>query len=156
MQASLDIELKARADAVRAKKKFETQFNDCEMQLEHANKQLSEQAHLSKKLQVTIKEMQDQMDEDARNHEEMREQFGIQERKLTIVMTELDETRNALEANERARKSYQLILNDYNFIRTVAVPNRPGRLMLPLHTKPNWRKCSRFDSFIFNTLRPVM
>ena len=48
--------------------------------------------------------MQDQMDEDQRNHEELREQFGIQERKLTIVMTELDETRNALEANERSRK----------------------------------------------------
>ena len=48
--------------------------------------------------------MQDQMDEDQRNHEELREQFGIQDRKLSIVMTELDETRNALEANERARK----------------------------------------------------
>merc|ERR1712096_567815 len=50
------------------------------------------------------KEMQDQMDEDQRNHEELREQFGIQDRKLTIVMTELDETRSALESNERARK----------------------------------------------------
>merc|ERR1712183_258720 len=91
-------------DAVRAKKKFETQLNDTEMQLEHANKSLAEQGKMFKKLQVTIKEMQDQMDEDMRNHEELREQYGIQERKLTIVMTELDETRNALEANERARK----------------------------------------------------
>merc|ERR1712002_1325779 len=98
MQASLDIELKARADAVRAKKKFETQFNDCEMQLEHANKSMAEQGKLVKKLQVSIKEMQDQMDDDARNHEEMREQYSISERKLTIVMSELDETRNALEA----------------------------------------------------------
>ena len=48
--------------------------------------------------------MQDQMDEDQRAHEEMREQYGIQERKLTIVMTELEETRNALESNERSRK----------------------------------------------------
>lgn len=48
--------------------------------------------------------MQDQMDEDQRNHEELREQFSIQERKLTIVMSELDETRNSLEANERASK----------------------------------------------------
>ena len=36
----------------------------------------------------------------------MREQFVIQERKLTIVMAELDETRNALESNERARKRH--------------------------------------------------
>jgi len=104
MQASLDVEIKARADAVRLKKKFETQLNDAELQLEHANRSLAEQTKLIKKLQVTIKEMQDQMDEDQRNHEELREQFSIQERKLTIVMSELDETRNALEANERARK----------------------------------------------------
>merc|ERR1739838_829842 len=104
MQASLDIEIKARSDAVRAKKKFETQLNDAEMQLEHANLNLTEQCKLTKRLQVTIKEMQDFIDDEARNHEELREQFSIQERKLTIVMSELDETRNALEANERARK----------------------------------------------------
>ena len=55
MQASLDIEMKARSDAVRAKKKFETQLNDAEMQLEHANRNLTEQVKLSKTLQVTIK-----------------------------------------------------------------------------------------------------
>merc|ERR1712038_1077591 len=104
MQTSLDIEIKARADAIRSKKKFEGALNDTEMQLDHANKSLSENGKLVKKLQITIKEMQDQMDEDMRNHEELREQYRIQERKLTIVMTELDETRNALEANERARK----------------------------------------------------
>merc|ERR1739838_167700 len=104
IQASLDIEMKARADSVRARKKFETQLNDAEMQLEQANRSLADQANLSKKLQVTIKEMQDLIDDEARNREELREQFSIQERKLTIVMSELDETRNALEANERARK----------------------------------------------------
>merc|ERR1712096_603764 len=65
---------------------------------------MSEQTKVLKKYQVTIKNMQDQMDEDQRNYDEMREQFGIQERKLTIVMTELDETRSALESNERSRK----------------------------------------------------
>merc|ERR1739838_1208711 len=104
MQASLDIEIKARADSTRAKKKFETQLNDAEMQLEHANRNLADQGKLSKKLQVTIKEMQDYIDDEARNSEELREQFSIHDRKLTIVMSELDETRNALEANERARK----------------------------------------------------
>merc|ERR1712183_1092005 len=104
LQASLDIEMKARADAVRSKKKFEGQLNDIELQLEHANKNLSEQTKTVKKYQVTVKDMQDQMDEDQRNFDEMREQYGIQERKLTIVMTELDETRSALESNERSRK----------------------------------------------------
>merc|ERR1712183_135192 len=110
MQASLDIEVKARADSMRSKKKFETQLNDVEMQLEHANKSMSEQTKVLKKYQVTIKDMQDQMDEDQRNYDEMREQFGIQERKLTIVMTELDETRSALESNERSRKQAEVEL----------------------------------------------
>merc|ERR1712165_155477 len=104
MQTSLDIEIKARADAVRSKKKFETQLNDTEMQLDHANKSLSESGKMVKRLQVSLKEMQDELDDSARNHEELREQFSISERKLTIVMSELDETRNALEMNERSRK----------------------------------------------------
>ena len=48
--------------------------------------------------------MQDQIDDDAREHGELREQFNIQERKVAIIMTELDETRSALESNERARE----------------------------------------------------
>merc|ERR1712096_284740 len=106
LQASLDIEMKARADAVRSKKKFEGQLNDIELQLEHANKNLSEQTKTVKKYQVTVKDMQDQMDEDQRNFDEMREQYGIQERKLTIVMTELDEALSEVKgADERAKKA---------------------------------------------------
>ena len=55
MQASLDVEIKSRADAVRAKKKMESQLNDTELQLDHANKNLQEQLKLVRKLQVTIK-----------------------------------------------------------------------------------------------------
>lgn len=55
MQASLDVEIKCRADAVRAKKKMESQLNDTEMQLDHANKNLHDQLKLVRKLQTTIK-----------------------------------------------------------------------------------------------------
>jgi len=44
------------------------------------------------------------MDEDQRIHEELREQFGLQERKINIITSELEELRAALESNERARK----------------------------------------------------
>merc|ERR1739838_866127 len=104
MQASLDIEIRARADSARAKKKFESQLNEAEAQLESSNHALVEQRNLVKKLQVTIKEMQDQMDNNAIGYDELREQFTMQERKFTIVMSELDETRSGLESNERARK----------------------------------------------------
>ena len=58
MQASLDAEVKSRSDAVRAKKKMESQLNDTEMQLDHANKNLQDQLKLVRKLQTTIKVMQ--------------------------------------------------------------------------------------------------
>ena len=44
------------------------------------------------------------MDEDQRIHEELREQFSNQERKFTMLSTDYEETKSALEANERARK----------------------------------------------------
>lgn len=44
------------------------------------------------------------MDEDQRIHEELREQYSLQERKLTIIIAEYEEARSALESNERARK----------------------------------------------------
>merc|ERR1712002_50833 len=56
MQTSLDIEIKARSDAVRSKKKFESQLNDVELQLDHSNKNLAESNKIVKKLQGTIKD----------------------------------------------------------------------------------------------------
>merc|ERR1712136_68820 len=53
--------------------------------------------------------MGDQMDQDALAHEELREQYSLNERKYTILHAEFEETRVALDTNERARKS----ANDY-------------------------------------------
>lgn len=49
-------------------------------------------------------DLQVQMDEDARQHEELREQYNLQERRLSLLQTELDEVRSALEGSERSRK----------------------------------------------------
>ena len=57
-----------------------------------------------------LKEIQDQMDEDQRIHEELREQFSNQERKLTMTMTDYEESKSALEANERARELIRFAL----------------------------------------------
>lgn len=46
--------------------------------------------------------MQDQIDQDALAHEELREQFSLNERKYTILHAEFEETRAALDTNERA------------------------------------------------------
>uniref|UniRef100_A0A643CF62 Uncharacterized protein n=1 Tax=Balaenoptera physalus TaxID=9770 RepID=A0A643CF62_BALPH len=104
LQASLEAEAKGRAEALRLKKKMETDLNEMEIQLDHANKNNSELVKTLKRLQQQIKDLQVQMDEDARQHEQLREECSLQERRLSLLQTELDELRSALEGSERARK----------------------------------------------------
>ncbi|EPQ13695.1 Myosin-7 [Myotis brandtii] len=104
LQTSLDAEAKGRAEALRLKKKMETDLNEMEIQLDHANKNNSELVKTLKRLQQQLKDLQVQMDEDARQHEELREQYNLQERRLSLLQTELEEVRSALEGSERSRK----------------------------------------------------
>ncbi|XP_004705615.1 myosin-16 [Echinops telfairi] len=104
LQASLEAEAKGRAEALRLKKKMETDLNEMEIQLDHANKNNSELVKTLKRLQQQIKDLQVQMDEDARQHEELREQYNLQERRLSLLQTELEEVRSGLEGSERSRK----------------------------------------------------
>lgn len=55
MQASLEAEAKGRAEALRLKKKMETDLNEMEIQLDHANKNNSELVKTLKRLQQQIK-----------------------------------------------------------------------------------------------------
>ncbi|KAH1183969.1 hypothetical protein KIL84_014585 [Mauremys mutica] len=104
LQSSLEMEAKGRAEALRLKKKMETDLNEMEIQLDHANRNNSELVKTLKKLQQQIKDLQIQMDEDARQHEELREQYNLQERRLSLTQTELEEMRTGLEGSERSRK----------------------------------------------------
>uniref|UniRef100_A0A670KDL9 Myosin heavy chain 16 n=1 Tax=Podarcis muralis TaxID=64176 RepID=A0A670KDL9_PODMU len=104
LQSSLELEAKGRAEALRLKKKMETDLNEMEIQLDHANRNNSELVKTLKKLQQQIKDLQIQMDEDARQHEELREQYNLQERRLSLLQTELEEVRTGLEGSERSRK----------------------------------------------------
>ncbi|XP_078095930.1 myosin-16-like [Mustelus asterias] len=104
LQASLEVETKGRAEALRLKKKMEADVNEMEIQLEHANKNNAELVKTLKKLQQQLKDTQAQMDEDSRRHEELREQFNLSERRISLLQTELEEHRNTLESSERSRK----------------------------------------------------
>ncbi|XP_066529702.1 myosin-16-like [Hoplias malabaricus] len=112
LQASLEAEAKGRAEALRMKKKMESDLNEMEIQLDHANKNNSELVKTLKRLQQQIKDMQMQMDEDARVHEELREQYSLQERRLSLLQTEMEEIRCGLEASERSRKLMEQELLD--------------------------------------------
>ncbi|KAM9208921.1 LOW QUALITY PROTEIN: uncharacterized protein MYH16 [Dugong dugon] len=104
LQASLEAEAKGWAEALRLKKKMETDLNEMEIQLDHANKNNSELVKTLKRLQQQIKDLHVQMDEDAWQYEELREQYNLQEWRLSLLQTELEEVRSTLEGSERSRK----------------------------------------------------
>lgn len=54
MQASLEAEVRSRSEAVRLKKKMESDLNEMEVQLGHANKQAAEGQRTIRYLQTQV------------------------------------------------------------------------------------------------------
>merc|ERR1712142_728300 len=105
MQATLDVEVKARSDAARAKKNLETSNADLEMQLDITNKNLKESGNAVRRLQGAVKEAQDAADAGSIALSELQDQFSAVERKAVLISAEYDEVKSSLEINERARKA---------------------------------------------------
>lgn len=59
-----------------------------------------------------IQDLQVQMDEDARQHEELREKYTLQERRLCLMQAEVAELKGGLEASERSRRQIEQELVD--------------------------------------------
>merc|ERR1712193_236524 len=104
MQTTLDSEIRARGEAIRAQKKMESDFNDLEIQLGHANRQCTEAQKCVKALQQQNKDLQVTVDDSARTSEDLAEQCAVVERRANLLQSELDEMRAALEQAERGRK----------------------------------------------------
>merc|ERR1712036_170174 len=66
MQTSMDSESKARAEAIRQKKKLEGDFNDLEIQLGHANRNASDAQKQVKILQAQVKDSVAKFDDSER------------------------------------------------------------------------------------------
>ncbi|KAH0629555.1 hypothetical protein JD844_011707 [Phrynosoma platyrhinos] len=112
MQSTLDAEIRSRNDALRLKKKMEGDLNEMEIQLSHANRQSAEtQKHL-RNIQGQLKDSQLHLDDALRGNEDLKEQLAMVERRNTLMTTELEEMRAALEQTERARKVCEQELAD--------------------------------------------
>merc|ERR1711972_1299027 len=114
MQTTLDSESKARAEAIRTKKKLEGDFNDLEIQLGHANRQAAESAKQAKHVQSLLRDAQVKADEADRKVEDMVEQMAVTERRSNLLTGEIEELRNAVEQAERGRKLAETELNESN------------------------------------------
>ncbi|XP_035686559.1 myosin-6-like [Branchiostoma floridae] len=104
LTTSLEVESKGRAEAIRQKKKIESDLNEVEVQLDTANKANSEARKLLAKYTNQLQEMQVQLDDEQRAKEELRERCSTAERRVNMYTSELNELRAQMEIAERNRK----------------------------------------------------
>ena len=114
MQASLEAEAKGKAEALRMKKKLESDINELEIALDHSNKANSDLQKHIKKLQTDLKDMQQRVEDEQRLSSEYREQYGIAERRANALNGELEESRTLLEQSDRGRRQAEAELSEAN------------------------------------------
>ncbi|XP_047497817.1 myosin heavy chain, muscle-like [Penaeus chinensis] len=114
MQASLEAEAKSKAEALRMKKKLESDINELEIALDQSNKANADIQKAVKKAQLELKDMQARIEEEQLVASEYREQASASERKANAVNGELEESRTLLEQSDRARRQAESELADSN------------------------------------------
>jgi len=112
MQASLEAEARAKAEALRSKVKLESEINDLEIILDSANKANSDISMTIKKIHLEMKDMQDRYAEEQRLSGEYREQFSVAERRANSLHAEVEESRTLLEQSDRGRRQTEADLSD--------------------------------------------
>ena len=112
MQASLEAESRAKAEALRIKKKLESDINELEIALDHANKANAEGLKTVKRYQGQLRDTIQAFESEARLRQQVVEQVGITERKAAALAGEMDESRALLDSAERAKRQLDVDLSD--------------------------------------------
>merc|ERR1712121_372285 len=101
--ASFEAEQKAKAEALRLKKKLEGDINELEIGLDHANKANAEGLKAIKRYQGQLRETIQAYEDEARQRGQVVEQVGISERKAAALSGEVEESRALLDSATRAQ-----------------------------------------------------
>merc|ERR1711944_113178 len=88
--ASLEAEQRAKAEALRLKKKLESDINELEIALDHANKANAEGQKAIKRYQGTLRDTIQGYEDEARARQQVMEQVGISERKANALSGEVE------------------------------------------------------------------
>lgn len=112
MQASLEAEVKSKAEVLRIKKRLESDISELEVSIDHSNKAYSDLQTQVKKLQGETREMQTRIEEEQRQASEYREESCISERRANALNSDLEEARSLLERAERGRRQAEGELAD--------------------------------------------
>ena len=112
MQASLEAEARAKTEALRIKKKLESDINELEIALDHANKANSEAHKSIKRYQAQLRDVETAFEEESRQRQEISEKAGLCDRKANALQGELEEARALLDSADRGRKQAEMELSD--------------------------------------------
>merc|ERR1711934_1208569 len=77
LQASLEAEARAKAEALRIKKKLESDINELEIALDHANKANAEAHKSIKRYQAQLRDVEGLYEEEGRQRREIAEKAGL-------------------------------------------------------------------------------
>jgi myosin heavy chain 6/7 len=110
--ASLEAEQRAKSEALRIKKKLESDINELEIALDHANKANSEGQKAIKRYQGSLRDTIQSYEDEARSRQEVMEQVGISERKANALSGEVEESRALLDSADRSKRQLDSELAD--------------------------------------------
>ena len=140
MQASLESEQGAKAEALRIKKKLEGEINELEIALDHANKANNEALKSTKRYQGQLREAECLYEEASRVRQEISEKAGLAERRANALGGEMEEARALLDSADRGKKQADMELtearaavNDITAINSKASSDK-RRLESAVHT----------------------
>merc|ERR1712126_227636 len=108
LQASLEAESRAKAEALRIKKKLESDINELEIALDHANKANAEANKSIKRYQGQLRDVESQYEEESRQRREIVEKGGLAERRANALNGELEESRALLDSADRGKKQAEM------------------------------------------------
>ncbi len=112
MQASLEAEARAKAEALRIKKKLESDINELEIALDHANKANSEAHKSIKRYQNQLRDVECLYEEESRQRREIAEKAGLADRRANALQSEVEESRALLDSADRGKKQADMELSE--------------------------------------------
>merc|ERR1711978_739336 len=112
LQASLETEQGAKAEALRIKKKLEGEINELEIALDHANKANNEALKSIKRYQGQLREAECLYEEASRVRQEMAEKASLADRRANSLQGEMEESRAPLDSAERGKRQTEAELGE--------------------------------------------
>merc|ERR1719419_1281710 len=114
MQMSLENESKGKNEALRQKKKLETDVMDLGVALEHSNAAMAESQRNIQRLQQTIREIQTKIEDETRAKQAAQDNLIAADRRANANKNSLEEARTLLEQSDRTRRMLEQELADTN------------------------------------------